>query len=274
MSLRRVLFLTGLLWLFSAGCGGAQTSLKGEWVFPIWFQDALGRRDTLNFILDKHASVPFVDVDYGEIPYKILSNKFQAFIRANVSGVVDTGKVWAYPTNQQGFSQTINMLNYKPPLKLKWNSKLLTKTNLNLIFEDAKLHTSSICVRPLGEVDMTAQDSIILYRFDCNTISLELKGEPKVSVPDKELKKYNFAIYPSPVTVGSFFNLLTTELSGDLVYVKLQGVNAINTHILAVDDSNYPIYRLLVEDMPSGTYCAEVRTTKSTNYLKVIVQRP
>jgi len=248
----------------------AQGGWQGQWVFPLYFQDALGRRDTLRFLLHDNAKIPFVDTQLGEVHYSVVPNKFQAFIRANVGGVIDTGKVWAYPTGQGGFSQTINLQNFAVPLRIRWDKRLLEKTNLNLVFDRAYLRSTTLCIRPLGEVDMTTEDSLVLYRVGCEALTLNLEGSLKYEIPN-DIKAYNFKIFPQPVSPNGIFNLLTTELSGALVSVKFHGSAGIANRYMPYDDEEAPLYKIYIGDMPAGVYIAEVQTTRTRAYLKVLV---
>ncbi|MBK9454791.1 MAG: T9SS type A sorting domain-containing protein [Bacteroidetes bacterium] len=99
------------------------------WVFPIWFEDANGSKDTLYFAYDADAldfGIPSSDVVFGEDFFEINPDSFNAVWDDIVSD--EAYKVVVFKTISTPI--IISFINAQLPLKVTWDNNLFYAENL------------------------------------------------------------------------------------------------------------------------------------------------
>jgi hypothetical protein len=143
-TIQRILFTITIVFIFQSVIGQTYTipwaQQQPAWVFPLWFEDANGDRDTIYFSYDPMAGDPWnpaFDTIFGEIPFVLDTSKFQAYLECYFDSTLLVAKSITFGT--EGILNPtsgihICFFNVKLPLILKWDPKKFY--SYSLPFED------------------------------------------------------------------------------------------------------------------------------------------
>ncbi|MBA3648642.1 MAG: T9SS type A sorting domain-containing protein, partial [Chitinophagales bacterium] len=121
-----LIFLSKILQAQVYTVPGAQ--IQPAWVFPLWFEDGSGAKDTLYFCYDPDADVPYADTIFGEKKEILDSIKFQAYYWCALDS--NHSAYRKITTIYLGNGANICFLNVQMPLTLRWDSKVLNSDSL------------------------------------------------------------------------------------------------------------------------------------------------
>jgi hypothetical protein len=100
------------------------------WVFPLWFEDGSGARDTLYFCYESHAiyGLP-LDTLFGEKKIPIDTSVFNSFFACSFS-FVDLLCFKTFVTDTESLGQPVCVWHAFLPLKITWDSNLFYSDSL------------------------------------------------------------------------------------------------------------------------------------------------
>ena len=105
---------------------GAQ--VQPAWVFPLWFEDGSGAKDTLYFCYDADSQIgPPWDSIMGEIRVQMDTSKFNAFFDCSFTADFRTFKTSVEPSE---LNESICFWHAYMPIKIKWDRNLFYSDSL------------------------------------------------------------------------------------------------------------------------------------------------
>ncbi|MBA3649882.1 MAG: T9SS type A sorting domain-containing protein, partial [Chitinophagales bacterium] len=122
-----LIFLSKILLAQVYTVPGAQ--IQPAWVFPLWFEDGSGAKDTLYFSYDPNAG-SVSDTIFGEKKEQLDSTMFQAYYACAIDTNFSAYKKITLTSPQIGVN--ICFFNTQMPLTLRWDSKVLNSDSLPL----------------------------------------------------------------------------------------------------------------------------------------------
>lgn len=106
---------------------GAQ--VQPAWVFPLWFEDGSGAKDTLYFCYDGNSGMTTLyDTIFGEKKEPLDSIFFQAYYGCALDSSFSAYKKITFPSPDLGVSMCF--LHTQMPLTLRWDSKVFRSNSL------------------------------------------------------------------------------------------------------------------------------------------------
>jgi hypothetical protein len=244
-----------------------------QWVFPIWFEDATGAKDTIYFGIDSFSiGAPGSEADsiMGSYKMRIDTSEFHVYM---VFGGLDSCKVRLGPYGIGGDIHSTRHVQY--PLVLRWdNSLLFTEPIPSWNFDNsARLESSYIFFNYPPPVN-PPYNSLHLKDID----TLYLPGET-ISGMDTNfpLNVYLFPLFSSSIhskKTSSKFKILNNP-SSDVV--KIVGDEIFNfelynskMELIQIDNELADSKVVSIENLPQGIYFIFIHTSKSSYYEKIV----
>ena len=261
---------------------GAQ--VQPQWVFPIWFEDGNGDRDTVYFCYDPDASdshAPNSDTVFGEFLIEKDTSAFWVGIAARL-GQHNNVTQMIYVSNTPFRSLFFNKGIY--PLKMYWDVSLLNSPDLPypdnspqpraridifcddlfrncpwdrgiVIHGDSLLHGSNYF--PTYKDSMVFQgDPNAPVGFTLGNFSLELKNyNAPLPVGISKIKASNYVLYPNPVQDNLIFAF--PESTTQSVHWSIYDYTG-KELIRSVEIENKEHFKINTAELESGYYILKV----------------
>lgn len=269
-----LLFLTLIVFIISKGKAQPIYTIpwaeqQPHWIFPIWFEDASGDKDTIYFALDlQSGTIIGIDSLFGLRRVTIDTNEFHVYMQF---GTFDTCKV---RIGKFAVGDQVKVTKAAFPIIVKWNkSLLLSEPYPNYIFDSySRLESSYLFFNypqttlPFNSVHLREIDSLFLPSeviggIETNfPLSVFLSPQNNTGIINNELfKKSYFINYLQKnrimVTSEELFIYKAFNLSGQLVVCDLNPT------------FNKTIY---MDNFPEGINLLILQTSNATYYEKII----
>jgi len=267
-----------------------------QWLFPIWFEDANGDRDTLYIGYDPSAElIPGLFDEEFENYIWIDTSRFNVLTYRDATFSPTTG-LWHADSSKKTevhssyyFGIYINFIKGQMPITMHWDSSLFYSNNLP--YPDIFPYPNGVaqiycaagepgyvnCPSAFDDDPLTMTDSIsVYYEFPISSPHLfDGSGVPPYNYPSvlesfiidfRPYEIYNsitnnnlvsIKAYPNPFT--NYINLLSNEIISS-VNVR----NVLGSPIKAFYAINSNSFTLQTQDLEKGIYYIEVVAHKST----------
>jgi hypothetical protein len=259
-----------------------------RWVFPLWFEDATGKKDTLYFAWDEEADLNSLDTVFGEIPiyadsldYPYDSTNFTvwALTFKNNPAVPDLVDYVAptkcfiveyyneFPTSNI-IGTRINAYNftYQLPITIRWDRNLFNSLSLITPIKQAYFESEYFffTLGSNGKFNLMEQDSVLLEEY--NSVQghfpmyLFIETLDPLSIKEEENR---ISIYPNPASDFIRINTAHPNFTVKLFDALGNQVSTnINTNALTID----------VSSLPTGMYIARLTNnrTQQQYYCKLL----
>ena len=259
-----------------------------RWVFPLWFEDATGKKDTLYFAWDEEADLNSLDTVFGETPiyadsldYPYDSTNFTvwALTFKNNPAVPDLVDYVAptkcfiveyyneFPTsNIIGTSINAYNFTYQLPITIRWDRNLFNSLSLITPIKQAYFESEYFffTLGSNGKFNLMEQDSVLLEEY--NSVQghfpmyLFIETLDPLSIKEEENRS---SIYPNPASDFIRINTAHPNFTVKLFDALGNQVSTnINTNALTID----------VSSLPTGMYIARLTNnrTQQQYYCKLL----
>ncbi len=273
-----------ILFLFLPVIVNAQTIIpwaaqQPVWVFPLYFEDAIGQRDTvyLGYDPDAHFTQwPFnIDSIFGEYIFFQDTSVFHATAKSFLPDSIFKVDVTLLNPGTGKLYYNVAFINFHLPLKIKWDKTQFYSNSLpfqsqapsptaqavfwmgSLYSEDFNCGgTQPILITDTSEYECSYSDSLILdwqFAWDPGSNGLNIIIEPwtgHAPVNIIELVKESIKIYPNPATTQITITGYTPA------YLKL--CNTLGQTVAEATNTT----TLLLGSLPQGLYVLQVFDAK------------
>lgn len=266
---------------------GAQ--MQPAWVFPLWFEDGNGNRDTLYFSYDPQADI-LGDTVFGSIPEYIDTSKFQAYYQCALTSDLYAKKkvTLSTPTLQL----PICFIKAQMPLILRWDSILFYNDTLPFPDKNPAPRAQGILYFDLPmsvtgcsfETPLLLTDTVLPISEGCNfTDSILFEGNNASYLNIKidewtgtisginptQINFQNILVYPNPTSGIVHVDLNNNHKSE--ISIKIYNVYGKFIREFVIDD-NYNVFTTY--DLTAGVYILVIRSKEiKTSVFQLIVNR-
>jgi len=275
-----------------------------QWLFPIWFEDANGDRDTVYIGYDPDANLisGVFDEEFEDYIW-VDTSKFNVLINSGSPSPytgdynVDSGKTIEVVSGEyEGFD--IDFIKGKMPIIMYWDMSLFYSSNLpypdlspypnavGLVYCNAGEPGYVNCPSAFDDDPLSMVDSInVYYKFPIASPHLfDGSGIPPYDEPEEVLGSFVVAILPFEI----YNSILYIDYNPNEVipnpftdYIRIQGddyISLINLYnifgqiIKTIHPINTYSYVLLTEDLQNGIYYLEVEKNKKRKTYIILKQ--
>jgi hypothetical protein len=257
-----------------------------RWVFPLWFEDATGKKDTLYFAWDEEADLNSLDTVFGEIPiyadsldYPYDSTNFTvwALTFKNNPAVPDLVDYVAptkcfiveyyneFPTSNI-IGTRINAYNftYQLPITIRWDRNLFNSPSLITPVKQAYFESEYIfyTLGSNGKINLMEEDSVLLEEYNLvqGHFPMYLIIETSDPLLIKEEEK-TVKFYPNPtcdfIRINTTHPDFTVKLF-DALGKEIAAYSKLTTSTIDVSELPIGVYFVrLIDNHTQQQYCSK-----------------
>jgi hypothetical protein len=262
-----------------------------RWVFPLWFEDAAGKKDTLYFAWDENADLNSLDTVFGEMPisadsldHPYDSTNFKTWVLTfknnpaipDLEDYVTPSKCFIveyydnFPmSNIIGASIHAYNFTYQVPITIKWDKNLFNSLSLitpvkQAYFESEYFfHTQG----SNGKFNLMEADSVVLPQYNSvqGHFPIYLTIETLDPLGIKEEKTDLLSLYPNPATD---YIKIRSKLPSKITVKNIFGESVIIKNNFTINDF------IDVSGLSRGMYLVEIGhyNDSKIKYEKIILR--